>query len=49
MCDDRERESSKNFIVPVGSFFAEMCKQAAIKEGAFLVTLIKEADDEKQD
>jgi len=41
------KKSSHNYVVPMGSFFAEMCKQNAIREGAIIVTLKKEADDEK--
>jgi hypothetical protein len=49
MRDDREKESINNYVVPVGSFFAEMCIQAAVEEGAVPATLVKEADDEKHD
>lgn len=40
MCEDcgKDKESSNNYFVPMGSFWAEFAKQQVIKENGCLVT-----------
>lgn len=44
MCEDRGKleKSANNYFVPMGSFFAELVKQEAIRQGAKLSVMVKD-------